>query len=95
MTSRFHISFAEINQGSQTQLYVFVFDEDFKFLRGLGTPIDLRPYYDNGVSIVHLCFVHGKEEILFVDSRAQARIFSLVSLQPKYFFFFLTSHVLL
>lgn len=88
MTSRFHISFTETNHDPQTQLYVFVFDDDLKILRGLGTPIDLRPYYDNEVSIVHLCFVHGREEILFVDSRAQAKIFSLVSLQPKYFLSF-------
>ena len=66
------------------QLHIFVFDEDLKSLRGQGTPIDLRPFYSPGVSIVHACFVHGSEEILFVDSDAQARIFSLITLQPKY-----------
>jgi len=65
------------------QLHIFVFDEELKSLRGQGTPIDLLPFY-NGVSIVHACFVHGTEEILFVDSDAQARIFSLITLQPKY-----------
>ena len=35
--------------------------------------------------MVHACFVHGTEEILFVDSDAQARVFSLVTLQPKYY----------
>ena len=67
----------------QMQLHIFVFDEEFKSLRGLGTAIDLRPFYNTGVSIVHACFVHGSEEILFVDSSAQARIFSLITLQPK------------
>ena len=68
----------------QMQLHIFVFDEEFKSLRGLGTAIDLRPFYNSGVSIVRACFVHGSEEILFVDSSAQARIFSLITLQPKY-----------
>ena len=67
------------------RLHVFVFDEELKFLRGQGTPIDLLPFYNSGVSIVHACFVHGTEEILFVDSDAQARIFSLITLQPKYY----------
>jgi hypothetical protein len=65
------------------QLHVFQFDEELKSLRGLGTAIDLLPFYNTGASIVHACFVHGSEEILFVDSSAQARIFSLISLQPK------------
>jgi hypothetical protein len=69
----------------QMQLHIFVFDEELKSLRGLGTAIDLLPFYNPGVSIVHACFVHGSEEILFVDSSAQARIFSLITLQPKYF----------
>ena len=75
------------------QLHVFVFDEELKSLRGLGTAIDLRPFYNTGVSIVHACFVHGSEEILFVDSTAQAKIFSLITLQPKYLRLFWSSHV--
>jgi len=67
------------------QLHIFVFDEELKSLRGQGTPIDLLQFYNSGVSIVHACFVHGTEEILFVDSEAQARIFSLITLQPKYY----------
>ena len=81
------------NQGSQMQLHIFVFDEELKSLRGLGTAIDLLPFYNTGVSIVHACFVHGSEEILFVDSRAQAKIFSLITLQPKYFQFVLSSRI--
>ena len=69
---------------SQMQLHIFVFDEELKSLRGLGTPIDLIPFYNTGVSIKHACFVHGSEEILFIDDSAQARIFSLITLQPKY-----------
>ncbi|KAF8491332.1 hypothetical protein F5888DRAFT_1057818 [Russula emetica] len=68
---------------ARMQLHIFVFDEELKSLRGLGTAIDLLPFYNSGVSIVHACFVHGSEEILFVDSSAQARIFSLITLQPK------------
>ena len=67
------------------QLHIFVSDEELKSLRGLGSPIDLHPFYNAGVTIVHACFVHGSEDILFVDSGAQARIFSLITLQPKYF----------
>ena len=74
------------------QLHIFVFDEELKSLRGLGTAIDLSPFYNAGV-IVHACFVHGSEEILFVDSSAQARIFSVTSMQPKYFQLFLSSFV--
>ena len=67
------------------RLHIFVFDEELKSLRAQGTPIDLLPFYNSGVSIVYACFVHGTEEILFVDSDAQARIFSLITLQPKYY----------
>ena len=66
------------------ELYMFQFDEELKFLRGFGAPIDLLPFYNEGTSITHACFVHGNEEILFIDTSAQARIFSLVTLQPKY-----------
>ena len=65
------------------QLHMFQFDEELKSLRGYGAPIDLFPFYNPGVSITHACFVHGSEEILFIDSTAQARIFSLITLQPR------------
>jgi hypothetical protein len=74
------------------RLHIFVFDEELNSLRGRGTPIDLLPFYKSGVSIVHACFVHGSEEILFVDSDAQARVFSLITLQPRYVPIFLLSH---
>lgn len=66
------------------QLHIFGFEDERGSLRGMGSAIDLLPFYNNGESIVHACFVHGREEILFVDSTAQARIFSLTMLQPKY-----------
>jgi hypothetical protein len=70
------------------QLHLFQVDEELKSLRGFGAPIDLLPFYSTGVSITHACFVHGDEEILFIDSSAQARIFSLIMLQPKYTLYF-------
>jgi hypothetical protein len=75
------------------QLHIFVFDEELESLQGLGTATDLHLFYNTGVSIVHVCFVHGSEEILFVDSSAQAKIFSLITLQLKYFQLFLSSRV--
>ena len=75
------------------QLHILVFDEELKSLRGPGTVIDLHHFYDTGISIVHACFVHRNEEILFVDSTAQARMFSLATRQPKYFQILLSSRV--
>jgi hypothetical protein len=66
------------------QLHIFQFDEELKSLRGFGAQIELSRFYNTGVSITHACFVHGNEDILFVDSNSQARIFSLITLQPKY-----------
>lgn len=66
------------------RLHMFQVDEAYKSLRGFEVTIDLLPFYNAGASITHACFVHGKEEILFIDSSAQARIFSLVTLQTKY-----------
>ena len=66
------------------QLHMYQFDEELKFLRGFGAPINLLPFYDEGASITHACLVHGNEEIVFIDSNAQARIFSLKNLQPRY-----------
>jgi hypothetical protein len=76
------------------QVHIFAFDEEPISLRGLGPPIDLLPFYDPGVSITHICFVHRSKEILFVDSTAQARIFSLITLQHKYSRSFYDIHTL-
>ncbi|KAI9450262.1 hypothetical protein BJY52DRAFT_1175724 [Lactarius psammicola] len=72
-----------IYSSARMQLHVFAFEDERGSLRGMGSAIDLLPFYNNGESIVHACFVHGREEILLVDSSAQARIFSLTTLQPK------------
>ena len=77
------------------QLHIFQIDEEFKSLRGFGAQIDLLPFYNEGVSIKHTCFVHGSEEILFIDSNAQARIFSLITLQPKYIPLYRCSYLML
>ena len=76
------------------QLHMFQFDEEFNSLQGFGAPINLLPLYNVGVSITHACFVPGNEEVLFIDSSAQARIFSLITLQPKYTRSFLSSFLL-
>ncbi|KAI0295672.1 hypothetical protein B0F90DRAFT_1820352 [Multifurca ochricompacta] len=68
---------------TRMQLHIFIEDEEFKSLHGMGTAINLAPFYTSGVFIIHACFVQGSGEILFVDLDAQARIFSLTMLQPK------------
>ncbi|KAI9444006.1 hypothetical protein H4582DRAFT_1807752, partial [Lactarius indigo] len=72
-----------VYSSSRMQLHIFAFEAERGTLRGMGPAIDLLPFYNNGESILHACFVHGHEEILFLDSSAQARIFSLTMLQPK------------
>ncbi|KAF8261846.1 hypothetical protein EI94DRAFT_1705222 [Lactarius quietus] len=72
-----------VYSSARMQLHIFAFEPEGGSLRGLGSAIDLLPFYNFGESILHACFVHGLEEILFVDSNAQARIFSLTMLQPK------------
>ncbi|KAF8428935.1 hypothetical protein L210DRAFT_3623712 [Boletus edulis BED1] len=63
------------------QLHVFVFD-DVRGFQALGSAIDLRQWYANdALSIRRACFVSGSEELALVDSLAQARVFSLVTLQ--------------
>ncbi len=62
---------------------MFVFDETFKTLQGQGSGINLAPWYNQAAetSITHMAFVCGTEDVVFVDSNAQARIFSFVSMQ--------------
>ncbi|KAH9029436.1 hypothetical protein EDB85DRAFT_2251894, partial [Lactarius pseudohatsudake] len=68
---------------ARMQLHIFAFEDERGSLRGIGSAIDLLPFYHNGESIVQARFVHGRDEIIFVDSTAQARIFSVTMLQPK------------
>ncbi|KAI0250894.1 hypothetical protein BJV78DRAFT_1275616 [Lactifluus subvellereus] len=67
---------------TKLQLHMFVFDETFRTLQAHGSSINLAPWYNQaGVSILHTAFVGGDEEVILVDSGAQARIFSFVTLQ--------------
>ncbi|KAH9046371.1 hypothetical protein EDB83DRAFT_2295029 [Lactarius deliciosus] len=64
------------------QLHAFVFDETFKTLQGQGSAINLGPWYSQAdISIVQVSFVCGNDEVVLVDSSAQVRIFSFVTLQ--------------
>ena len=67
----------------QFHLHFFVFDETFKTLWVQGTGINFAPWYSQAIetSITHIAFVRGTEEVVFIDSTAQARIFSFVSMQ--------------
>ncbi|KAF8267057.1 hypothetical protein EI94DRAFT_1731643 [Lactarius quietus] len=64
------------------QLHMFIFDETFRTLQGQGSAIDLAPWYSQAeVSIMAMTVVCGSEEVALVDSSAQIRIFSFVTLQ--------------
>ncbi|KAJ6514882.1 hypothetical protein C8R47DRAFT_1275662 [Mycena vitilis] len=66
---------------SKLSLHIFVFDETFSSLQAWGSVLDLKPWYSAGTFVVKSCFISGCEEILFVDTSAQARIFSLITQQ--------------
>ncbi len=71
----------------QLQLYMFVFDESGRTQQAQGTAINLAPWYSQTeISILHIAFVCGNEEVVLVDSSSQARVFSFVSLQFRYHF---------
>ncbi|KAI6035781.1 hypothetical protein EDC04DRAFT_2571420 [Pisolithus marmoratus] len=61
-------------------LHIFVHDDSRGF-QALGSSINLNTWYNEGTSIRHACFVSGSEELLLVDSLAQARIYSLITMQ--------------
>ncbi|KAH9056526.1 hypothetical protein EDB87DRAFT_1636600 [Lactarius vividus] len=64
------------------QLHAFVFDETFKTLQGQGSAITLAPWYSQAdISIVQISFVCGNDEVVLVDSSAQVRVFSFITLQ--------------
>ena len=66
----------------QLQLHLFVFDETFKTLQRQGSAINLDLWYSQArISILHMAFFSGKEEVVLVDSSAQARIFNFITLQ--------------
>ncbi|KAI1789535.1 hypothetical protein LXA43DRAFT_892776, partial [Ganoderma leucocontextum] len=73
---------SNMGRDSRLQLHTFIFDETYASLQGMGTPVNLSSWYDSdGVTIKHMEFVSGIEELLFVDSLCRARIFSLVTQQ--------------
>ncbi|KAG1886619.1 hypothetical protein F4604DRAFT_1278700 [Suillus subluteus] len=61
-------------------LHIFVHDNTRGF-QASGSAINLTQWYGEGVSIIHACFICGSEELLLVDSLAQARIYSLTTMQ--------------
>ncbi|KDQ64238.1 hypothetical protein JAAARDRAFT_201615 [Jaapia argillacea MUCL 33604] len=63
------------------QLHVFAFDETYTSLQGIGSAVNLVPWYEGSNAILGMAFVSGNEEIVFVDDSARARIFSLVTQQ--------------
>jgi hypothetical protein len=78
----------------QLQLYFFIFDESYKTLQTQGTAINLATWYSSTeMSILHVAFVCGNEEVVLVDSSAHARVFSFVTLQFRYYFSFPLKHL--
>ncbi|KAG1840861.1 hypothetical protein C8R48DRAFT_739797 [Suillus tomentosus] len=61
-------------------LHIFVHDNTRGF-QASGSAINLTQWYGEGVSIIHACFICGSEELMLVDSLAQARIYSLTTMQ--------------
>jgi hypothetical protein len=70
------------------KLHMFVFDERYTTLLGLGSMIDLSPWYEGLSTISHITFAGGAgEELLLVDEHQNARIFSLITQQFRFVFF--------
>ncbi|KAH7884451.1 hypothetical protein F5I97DRAFT_1937890 [Phlebopus sp. FC_14] len=61
-------------------LHIFSHNDGRGFV-AIGSAIPLNGWYNDAVLIRHACFISGSEEILLVDSHAQARVFSLITLQ--------------
>jgi hypothetical protein len=77
------IQFLVLTIPFQLLLHIFVFD-DARGFQALGSSINLTAWYSEGSSIRHACFISGTEELLLVDSQAQARVFSLLTLQFRW-----------
>ncbi|KAJ7195854.1 hypothetical protein C8J57DRAFT_534894 [Mycena rebaudengoi] len=65
---------------ASSKLHIYVFDENSS-LQAWGGAFDLSPWYTPGTHVCQSCFVSGCEEILFIDTSGQARIFSLITQQ--------------
>ncbi|KAG1809692.1 uncharacterized protein BJ212DRAFT_1379102 [Suillus subaureus] len=61
-------------------LHIFVFDDTLGF-QANGSAINLTQWYPEESSINHACFICGGEELLLVDTSAQARVYSLTTMQ--------------
>ncbi|KAJ6620561.1 hypothetical protein B0H10DRAFT_2188402 [Mycena sp. CBHHK59/15] len=66
---------------SKLVLHIYVFDENFSSLQAWGSSLDLKPWYTQGTFVSQSCFVSGSEELLFIDTSRQARVFSLITQQ--------------
>ncbi|KAJ7809088.1 hypothetical protein B0H14DRAFT_2867919 [Mycena olivaceomarginata] len=64
----------------QFQLHLYVFDDNYGGPQS-AAPVDLTESYAAGGTITHACFVLGSEEILLIDSRNMARVYSLLPRQ--------------
>ncbi|KAG2051772.1 hypothetical protein BDR06DRAFT_958570 [Suillus hirtellus] len=62
-------------------LHVFVYDDSRVGFQANGSAINLTQWYPEGTSIKHACFIYGGEELLLVDTLAQARVYSLTTMQ--------------
>ena len=63
-------------------LNILVFDEKYSTLQGLGTPVDLRGWYDSHTQVTHMAFVCGQnEEVVLIDDALRARIYSMTTQQ--------------
>ena len=67
----------------QLNLHIFQFDETYKSLQTWGRVVELAPWYPDSstVSICQANIICRSEEIVLIDSTAQARIYSLVTQQ--------------
>ncbi|KAG2116832.1 hypothetical protein DEU56DRAFT_984881 [Suillus clintonianus] len=61
-------------------LHIFVYDDTLGF-QANGSAINLTQWYLEGALINHACFICGGEELLLVDTLAQARVYSLTTMQ--------------
>ncbi|EKM59289.1 uncharacterized protein PHACADRAFT_87023 [Phanerochaete carnosa HHB-10118-sp] len=67
---------------AKLHVHAFVFDEHYRNLQGLGSTIELSPWYDQHIKLVHMIFRCGAdEELLLVDNTGRARILSLTTQQ--------------
>ncbi|KAG2076123.1 hypothetical protein BDR04DRAFT_1003889 [Suillus decipiens] len=62
-------------------LHIFVYDDNRIGFQASGSATNLTQWYSEGTYINHACFLCGGEELLLVDTLAQARVYSLTTMQ--------------